>query len=131
MGGTYSVFKREKIALGDGYIDKITIFESKRFFSIYVHIYHAACQDRLHTHAFNALACVLKGGYVEFVKRGTSLVPKVIKPGIRYIPRSYNHCINSSLPGTISIVFAGPWAATWLEEKDGRVRTLTWGRNEI
>jgi len=126
------MFKTARIALGKGFLDRFTIFEWKRFFSIYFHVFNTVEQDRFHTHAFNGIAILLYGWYEEEVKEeGRFSYRKKIRPSIRFIPRSYNHRILRSKPNTLSILFTGPWSKTWTEENEQFVRTLTWGRKEI
>ena len=125
------MFKKARIILGEGFLDRFTIFEWKRCFSIYFHVFNTVKQDRFHTHAFNGIAILFYGSYEEEVKIGSNIYRKNIGPSIRYIPRSYNHKLLKSKPNTLSILFAGPWSKTWTEENDQFVRTLTWGRKEI
>ena len=125
------MFNRVRVALGKGYLDKYTIFECKWFFCIYFHIFNTIEQDRFHTHAFNGIAILFKGGYEEQQKIGNLILNKKVGLGIRYIPRLYNHRLLKSKPNTMSILFTGPWVDFWTEEKNGLVRTLTWGRKEV
>lgn len=122
------MFKKETIKFGEGFLYKWTIFEHKKFLSIYFHRFYTEKQDRFHTHAFNAIAIVLWGGYTEEYIKGENVYTKVVRPGVRFIGRSYNHRLMRSIPGTASIVIGGAWAKSWLETKDGIVRKLTWGR---
>lgn len=125
------MFNWTKVALGSGYLHRFTIFELKRFFSIYFHVFNTVEQDRFHTHAFNGIAIVLRGSYEEeFIENGT-VKTRLVGLGIRYIPRSYNHRLLQSTKNAMSILFAGPWAPTWTEENEHFVRTLTWGRQEL
>ena len=126
------MFKKVRIALGRGFLDRFTILELKHFCCIYFHVFNTIEQDRFHTHAFHGLAIVLRGGYLEEHKTSSGRVlQKWIGPGVRLIPRSYNHRLLESHPNTMSILFTGPWSKTWTEENEQFVRTLTWGRKEI
>lgn len=125
------MFHKVRISLGEGYLDRYTIFEFKRFSSLYVHCFNTIAQDRFHSHAFWGLAFVLYGGYYEEWKNSTGTYCKWIGPGIRWIPREYNHRLLKSKPNTISVLITGPWAKFWTEEKDGIVRTLGWGRKVV
>ena len=126
------MFLKKRITLGEGYLDRITLFENKYLFSIHIHIFNTIKQDRFYTHAFAGIAFLLKGGYEEEWKDENGLVHiKQIKPGIRFIPRYYNHRIMKSKKNTISVLFTGPWDKLWTEEKDGKIRVLTWGRKVI
>ena len=125
------MFKKVRVALGLGHLDRYTLFEWKRGVSVYFHVFNTVEQDRFHTHAFGGFAFVLKGGYTEeYIENGT-VKTKYVGRGVRYIPRSYNHRLLKSEPNTISLLIAGPWADTWTEENDRYVRTLGWGRKEI
>lgn len=126
------MFDKVRVSLGEGFLDRYTIFESKRFFSIYLHVFNTIKQDRLHSHAFNGLAFVLKGGYEEEYRDTDGTLKRTwIGKGIRYIPKSYTHRLLESKANSISILFTGPWDRTWTEENDRWVRTLTWGRKEV
>lgn len=127
-----TLFTRTRIAMGEGYLDRYTIFECKFLFSIYFHVFNTVKQDRFHTHAFNGLVVLLKGGYYEEVEIHPGVfITKWIGPGIRYIPRDYKHRLLRSLTNTWSLLLAGPWNSTWIEESDDYVRTLSWGRKEV
>jgi hypothetical protein len=49
------MFKKVRVALGQGYLDRYTILEIKWLFSIYFHVFNTVEQDRFHTHAFQCL----------------------------------------------------------------------------
>lgn len=126
------MFGKVRVALGQGFLDRYTILELKWLCSVYFHVFNTVEQDRFHTHAFNGLAIVLRGGYwEEFLDESGQRCQKWVGPGIRYIPRAYNHRLLRSKSNTLSILFAGPWSRTWTEENDQFVRTLTWGRKEL
>ena len=122
---------KKRVALGKGYLDRYTILEIKWLCGIYFHVFNTVEQDRFHTHAFDGWAFLIRGGYEEeFIEAGEKK-RKWVGPGIRYIPRVYNHRLLASLPNTISILFTGPWSRTWTEENDQFIRTLQWGRKEV
>lgn len=125
------MFKKVRVALGEGYLDRYTLFESKRFFSVYFHVFNTIRQDRFHTHAFNGWAFLLRGGYEEEVISKAGIFTKRVGPGLRYIPRDYNHRLLRSEPNTLSLLIAGPWAETWTEENEQFIRVLAWGRREV
>lgn len=125
-----------RIALGLGYVDRFTVFEFKRWMSLYFHRWNTIEQDRWHTHAFGALVLVLRGGYWESVierwSYGTVIRYRWVGPGIRWIPRHYNHRILRSVPNSISVAIAGPWAETWTETfPGGKVVRYAWGRRRV
>src|SRR5688572_10470314 len=120
-------FKKTRVALGEGHLDRYTVFEFKGFLSFYVHVFNTVAQDRFHSHAFDALSVVLKGGYDEEWKDGGVVRRRRIRPGLRRIPHGHTHRLLRSKPNTVSVLLAGPWRKTWFEETDRHVRLLTWG----
>lgn len=117
--------------MGEGYVDRWTIFENKHIGGIYFHSWHTIKQDRFHTHAFAGIAWLISGSYEEEYLVGDVSHTKIISPGIRYIPKNYNHKILKSEPNTYSLLIAGPWSRTWTEETDEWKRVLTWNRNVV
>jgi hypothetical protein len=49
---------------------------------------------------------------------------------IKRFGKSHSHMLGMSR-GCLVALFSGPWDRTWQEIKDGRVRTLTWGRKSV
>jgi hypothetical protein len=126
------MFNKVRVTLGEGYLDRYTIFEDKKRYSLYFHVFNTIRQDRFHTHAFDGWANLLRGGYEEEVKKSDgSIHKKWVGPGLRFIPKDYNHRLLRSIPNTCSIVLVGPWCEFWTEENEEFVRTLTWGRKEV
>lgn len=117
--------------MGKGYVDRWTIFENKYIGGIYFHSWHTIEQDRFHTHAFDGVAWLVCGSYQEEVLFENTKQRKQIKPGIRYIPKGYNHKILKAEPRTYSLLISGPWAKTWTEETDTWKRVLSWNRNVV
>lgn len=125
-------FKKNRVALGEGHLDRYTLIEIKSLFSVYVHVFNTIAQDRFHTHAFDAFALVVKGSYEEEWKGGDQVVRRqTIRPGLRRIPRLHFHRLLRSEPNTVSIMITGPWRKKWIEETADCVRILTWGRKEV
>ena len=58
---------KSKIALGEGAVTQYILFEWKWLFSIIFYRWETVDQVRFHTHAFPALAFLLKGKYTEQV----------------------------------------------------------------
>lgn len=126
------MFDKVRISLGEGHLDKYTLFENKSLFSVYFHVFNTVEQDRFHTHAFDAVSFVLRGSYEEEQKLPSGIViKKKVGVGVRYIPKDYNHRLLRSEPDTMSLLFAGPWVRYWTEENRSFTRTLTWGRREV
>lgn len=125
------MFNKRRISLGEGFVDRWTLFENKRFGGVYFHSWNTIRQDRFHTHAFNGWAWLISGGYEEEEMVNDQIFLKSIKPGIRYIPKEYNHRILKSQPHTYSLLVAGPWSKTWTEETDKWKSVLGWNRNVI
>ena len=117
--------------MGEGYVDRWTLFENKKIGGIYFHHWKTIKQDRFHTHAFDGIVWLISGGYVEErIENGVSY-RKTIKPGLRFIPKDYNHKILQAEPWTFSLLVAGPWAQTWTEENDIWKRVLSWNREVL
>lgn len=125
------MFFKRRIQMGQGYVDRWTIFEHKSIGGIYFHSWNTIEQDRFHTHAFDGIAWLICGSYEEECLFGDQKIRKIITPGIRFIPKEYNHKILKSVPGTYSLLISGPWAKTWTEETDEWKRVLSWNRKVI
>ena len=92
--------------LGEGYVKRYTIIEIRSLFSIYIHEIETRCQDRFHTHAFNAIGWTITGGYLEeqLLSINHTDPGKIVKvSGVRRIPRELNHRLLRALPSTINI----------------------------
>jgi hypothetical protein len=128
----FSFLQRVRVALGQGHLDRYTVFEHKRLFGLYVHVFNTVEQDRFHSHAFDAYSLLLRGGYEEEVMADDGTTSKRwVGPGLRFIPKSYNHRLLRSKPNTVSVLLAGPWAKFWTEDFPTFKRILTWGRKEV
>ena len=134
------IWERKNVALGDGHVEQLTIFEHKRLFSIWSYSWsEVGDQMRFHTHAFASIAITLWGSYTEEVME-VSVTPEIpIKTKVvsnlwrpRYIPRNYCHRITGS-DGARTVVFAGPWQKTWKEffPNTNTWVTYTWGREKL
>ena len=118
------------------YVTRYTLFECKWLFSIYIHHIESGTQSCFHTHAFNAVAIILHGGYSESQKRRMGRWAPTTHhvfqaPTIRLIPRLMNHKFLSALPHTVSLLITGPYADMWTEETEVEFRLITSGHREI
>jgi hypothetical protein len=114
--------------LGEGHVKRYTIIEIKSLFSIYIHEIETRCQDRFHTHAFNAVGWTITGGYLEeqLPSINHTCPGKIVKvSGIRRIPRELNHKLLRALPNTHTILFTGAYSHLWTEEDDTEVKLIT------
>jgi hypothetical protein len=114
--------------LGEGHVKRYTIIEIRSLFSIYIHEIETRCQDRFHTHAFNAIGWTITGGYLEeqlpsMNHTGPGKIVKV--SGVRRIPRELNHRLLRALPNTNTILFTGAYSHLWTEEDDEGVKLIT------
>ena len=109
------------------------LVEIKSLFSIVLLRFDGLSREAYHTHAFNSISWVLKGGLVEYMKDGhlniydPSLIPVITK-------RHTFHKVDSNYPRTWVLSFRGPWNKTWKEQRpleNNRLVTLTNGRQEI
>lgn len=128
-------FKKSDVALGEGSVTQYIIFENKHFLSLIFYRWNTVNQTRFHTHAFSAVAFLLKGWYWEKIKIDEHTVDNFVNVPLvpRYLPKQYCHAIGYSKPGTITMVITGPWDKTWQEyfpDSDEWV-TYTWGRKKI
>ena len=126
--------KHKRFTLGEGNVDRYTLIEFRKLFSIYFHFIDTKFQDRFHTHAFNAIGWTVSGGYNEDVMdnvNGNKTHTKYIGTGFRYIPKMYNHKILDAKPNTMTILFTGPYNELWTEETDSWVKLITKGNKEI
>lgn len=132
LGKYGKIFHYDKTSLGVGNIQRFIFFEFKFFGGIILNIFNTHNQDRFHSHAFHAISLMLKGAYNEDVIENNKIITKNIKPGIRFISRSYIHKIKESELNTISVTFEGPWQQIWNEYFDnGRIKTYSWGRKVL
>lgn len=123
-------FKKDRIAVGVGHIDKYTVFEFRRGISLFMHVFNTEYQDRYHDHAFAAVSIIVRGQYREDTPYDG--VKQLRAPGIRIIPKLYSHRIMKSSANAVSITIAGPWRREWMEIfTDGNWRRLTWGRKVL
>jgi hypothetical protein len=137
-------FNKKIVELGNGPVIVYTLFEFKKFGGILFHNFKTIEQDRYHDHAFSAIAFLLWGGYEEeqlipytdlegrpaaIIKY--NIVNQWLKP--RWIPRKYMHRILKAQPNTWTVLFFGPWKATWREYFPilYTTKVYSWGRKVI
>lgn len=113
-------WKKKLINQGDQPITELTVLEWKRLFSIKLFKFHKAigCQDRFHTHSFNAFSLLLKGNYVEEILDGHR-VGRYDRNRRRliFIPKHEYHRITRS-EGCITLLVTGPWEPHWDELRE-------------
>lgn len=112
-----------------------TLVEIKSLFSIVLLKFVGRSRESYHTHAFNAISWVLKGGLFEYTRRNP------VSSALRNYPTSFRPIITKrdtfhkvhSDGVTWALSFRGPWSKTWTEyrEKEGTTVTLASGRKEI
>lgn len=133
--GNTIFFKKSDVVLGEGSVTQYIVWENKKLCSLIFYKWNTIKQNRAHTHAFPALAFLLRGWYWENVwfdgLKMMNLVNTPLWP--RWLPRNYCHAVGNARPGTITMVIAGPWQETWEEyfpDTDTWV-TYTWGRKVL
>lgn len=107
------------------------LIEVKWLFSIVLLRFDDGSRDEYHSHAFNSLNWVLRGGVVEQNLNGQfnfylpSLLPVLTR---RY---TFHRVISSGTTWVLSI--RGPWSKTWMEfnPKTEEYTTLTHGRKVV
>ena len=133
--GNTKIWERKSVALGEGNVQALAVFENKYLFGITVYKWFTIDQIRFHTHAFNAIAFLIKGWYWEKVifndVEMTNFVNIPFWP--RLIPRNYCHAIQHAKPGTMTIVFSGPWQKHWFEYFPDTKKWIkyNWGRKKV
>ncbi len=132
-----NLIPRKVFRYGSGHVTRYTLFECKSVASVYVHHIATDVQDRFHTHAFNSVSFVFRGGYTEVVKEGFDIDSKLSchaysAPALRYIPRLLNHKLLIAEPGTLSLIVTGSYADMWTEElDDGTFRLIGSGQRDL
>lgn len=114
--------------------------EFKKLGSVLLLKFGEGSREAYHTHAFNSLSWVLRGGLHEFHKGGqpeganysvfVSHVPSV-RPIVTR--RDTFHMVEGCLAATWVFTLRGPWVDEWREflPKLGRFVRLTHGRKEV
>lgn len=129
------LFRKSEVALGSGSVTQYIIFENKYLFSLIFYRWDTIDQVRFHTHAFPAIAFLLKGWYWEKVLfNGIEMTNFVNVPLVpRYLPRNYTHAIGNAKPGSLTMVIAGPWQKYWWEFFPDTKKWVqyTWGRKVV
>lgn len=112
-----------------------TLFEHKRLFSVIFYRWNTVDQVRFHTHAFGAIAFLLRGWYHEKVRFGQHIVDNFVNVPLvpRLLHRGYCHAIGFAKPNTVTMVLAGPWDLHWWEyfpDTETWVK-YAWGRKVV
>ncbi len=108
------IFKRMKDGGQESTVTGYWLIEVKSLFSVCVLRFDGASREAFHTHAFNALSWVLKGGLTEEFLSGGN---KKYSPSSRpiYTSRNNFHKVSSDEGTTWVLTFRGPWSKTWKE----------------
>jgi hypothetical protein len=132
---TFSLLRYNKFEFGDQPVSQFVIFEWKYLFSIIIFYFHKSngCQDRFHTHAFNAISFKFFGEYTEYILLSESADDYITKKRtqfFKYFPRNSYHKIGNS-NGCMTLLLSGRWKKEWKEyTDDGKVVRYTWGRDQ-
>ncbi len=112
-------FKKSNVCLGKGTVTQYILIENKHFFSIIFYKWNTISQSRFHSHAFNAVAFLIKGFYWEKIifDESCTEVDNVINVPLvpRFLPKNYIHSIGYSKPNTITMLISGKWDENWHE----------------
>lgn len=120
------LFKKMKDGGVESTVTGYWLIEIKSLFSVCLLKFDGESREAFHTHAFNALSWVLKGGLTEtFFKGGL----KRHRPG--FIPiftgRDNFHKVDSDKGVTWVFTLRGPWAREWKEYISATKEYLTLG----
>lgn len=107
--------------------------EIKSLFSIMLLCFGEGSREAFHSHAFNSISWLLKGGLEEVELEGslqttTTHVPS-LKPIMTY--RNTFHQVRGVKQKNWVLTFRGPWCDTWKEKNVHGDQTLTHGRKVI
>lgn len=112
--------------------------EIKGLFSLLVLQFKEGSREAFHTHAFNCISWVLRGGGLKEVCRNPyveSVMVNTYRPSLRPVRtgRGTFHKVDGIGPSTWVLTFRGPWAATWAEHlpATGEDVALTHGRKVV
>lgn len=106
------------------------LIELKGLFSIVLLRFEDGSRDAYHSHAFNSISWVLRGGLYEDLLHGPHL-NHWASPFPVITRRSTTHKV-VSFGRTWVLSLRGPWSTEWREIlPDGKVVTLTHGRKEV
>jgi hypothetical protein len=129
------IFRKKKVALGEGHVEQFIIFENKHLFSIILYKWFTIDQIRFHTHAFSAVAFLLKGWYWEKILFKDIEMPNFVNVPFlpRFLPKNYCHAIQQAKPGTRTLVITGPWQKHWYEYFPDTKTWVKyhWGREKV
>ncbi len=129
-------WKRKTIALGEQTVSELTILEWKPLFSLKLFHFHETdgCQDRFHTHAFNAFSFLLKGDYTEeVICNGVIMRRRRSHKRLLFIPKNQYHRITRS-KGCWTLLLTGPWGSEFKElrhEQGNMYREVTCGEHRV
>lgn len=126
------IFHKAKDGGDESTVTGYWLIESKPLFSICLLKFDGKSREAFHTHAFNAMSWVLKGGLTEnFLDGRKRRHTPSLKP--IYTPREDFHKVDSDDGATWVLTFRGPWSKNWKEflPNEDRFRTLTSGRIEV
>lgn len=84
-------------------------------YSIRLHEWYADDDTRhMHDHPHWFITIVLKGGYVDVSERNGRIHKETLRPGsIRFRPAEYKHSVTEVIPGTLTLLFMGPFFRRW------------------
>jgi hypothetical protein len=108
------LFHKSKDGGPDSTVTGYWLIEWKAVFSVVLLKFDGESREAFHSHAFNAISWLIKGGLVEefldgrIVKHNPSLKPICT-------PRNAFHKVNSVKGITWVLSFRGPWSKTWQE----------------
>jgi hypothetical protein len=106
--------------------------EIKSLFSVLALKFELGSREAYHSHAFNAISWVLKGGLNEHMLDGPTNYYGASRTPVVTRRATFHKVMGLGNPSWV-LTFRGPWANTWLEflPKAKRFITLTHGRKEI
>ena len=107
------------------------IIESKFLASVALLRFSRGTREAYHSHAFNALTLWLKGRVVEERLYPDYEAQTEYRAGQWKITRRDNMHRVRALVTSWALTLRGPWADVWQESRQGKVVSLTHGRQEL
>lgn len=104
--------------------------EIKGLFSILILCFGKGSREAFHTHAFNSISWVLKGGLDEhMIDESVNHYTPSFEPIMTY--RDTFHQVRGVADKNWALTFRSPWDKTWKEKNRHGLQTLTNGRTVI
>lgn len=131
MKNMFSFMQKRKDGGDKSTVTGFFFIAMKPLFTVVLLRFDGESREAFHTHAFNCISWVVKGGLIEEMRDGRvhTYLPSIF-PFLT--TRKDYHKVHSMTSRSWVLSIRGPWNDRWLEYLEGedRERTLTHGRIE-